>query len=224
MDKVILICKSQIFLELLRKLLSECGFLVTGEVSTEHGTLQLLDESAHHSLRFIIVEGSFCWQNNAFLKLLRQKAPKSMIVLLANAEDVHRLSQESLFSFDGIISARSTAEILVQSLRLLQLGERVVSKDLIMSLLEWTPVIAPDGETSTPGDPAPPTREARKEHVPSRREAEILSYLVRGLSNKVIARRLGITEATVKVHLKGLLRKIRASNRTQAAVCAEQWG
>jgi two-component system nitrate/nitrite response regulator NarL len=52
------------------------------------------------------------------------------------------------------------------------------------------------------------------------RETEILKFLVNGDSNKVIARHLGITEATVKVHMKGILRKIRACNRTQAAIWA----
>ena len=41
-----------------------------------------------------------------------------------------------------------------------------------------------------------------------------------GASNKLIAIRLGIAEATVKVHLKTLLRKIDVNNRTQAAIWA----
>jgi two-component system, NarL family, nitrate/nitrite response regulator NarL len=52
------------------------------------------------------------------------------------------------------------------------------------------------------------------------REQEILQTLVTGASNKMIANRLGITEATVKVHLKTLLRKIDVNNRTQAAIWA----
>jgi two-component system, NarL family, nitrate/nitrite response regulator NarL len=44
--------------------------------------------------------------------------------------------------------------------------------------------------------------------------------LVAGHSNKLIARHLGITEATVKVHLKSVQRKIRVENRTQAAIWA----
>jgi len=43
---------------------------------------------------------------------------------------------------------------------------------------------------------------------------------VTGASNKMIANKLGITEATVKVHLKTLLRKIDVNNRTQAAIWA----
>jgi two-component system nitrate/nitrite response regulator NarL len=48
--------------------------------------------------------------------------------------------------------------------------------------------------------------------------------LVEGASNKVIANQLAITEATVKVHLKSILRKINASNRTQAAIWALHHG
>uniref|UniRef100_Q07KU0 Two component transcriptional regulator, LuxR family n=1 Tax=Rhodopseudomonas palustris (strain BisA53) TaxID=316055 RepID=Q07KU0_RHOP5 len=54
----------------------------------------------------------------------------------------------------------------------------------------------------------------------SGREEAILDGLVRGLSNKQIARECSITEATVKVHMKSILRKIRVSNRTQAAIWA----
>jgi len=54
----------------------------------------------------------------------------------------------------------------------------------------------------------------------SARERAILACLVRGDPNKVIALHLRITEATVKVHMKNLLRKIAATNRTQAAIWA----
>lgn len=54
----------------------------------------------------------------------------------------------------------------------------------------------------------------------SDRERQILLRLADGASNKTIARDLTITEATVKVHIKGLLRKLQVKNRTQAAV----WG
>lgn len=58
----------------------------------------------------------------------------------------------------------------------------------------------------------------------SMRENQILGYLVRALPNKAIACELHITEATVKVHIKALLRKIRASNRTEAAIWALSHG
>ena len=52
------------------------------------------------------------------------------------------------------------------------------------------------------------------------RENQVLGYLVRALSNKEIARELQITEGTVKVHVEALLRKVRARNRTEAAIWA----
>ena len=58
----------------------------------------------------------------------------------------------------------------------------------------------------------------------SEREAQILDGLVQGHANKVIARTCDITEATVKVHMKSILRKIQVANRTQAAVWALEHG
>ena len=54
----------------------------------------------------------------------------------------------------------------------------------------------------------------------SPREKSILRCLIEGDSNKCIARRVDISEATVKVHIKAILRKIQVQNRTQAAI----WG
>jgi DNA-binding NarL/FixJ family response regulator len=54
----------------------------------------------------------------------------------------------------------------------------------------------------------------------SSRERLIIAHLMEGHSNKVIARDLRIAEATVKAHVKNILNKIRATNRTQAAMWA----
>lgn len=56
------------------------------------------------------------------------------------------------------------------------------------------------------------------------REIDILKCLTVGASNKVIARKLNIAEATVKIHMKSLLRKVGARNRTQAALWAVEAG
>jgi two-component system, NarL family, nitrate/nitrite response regulator NarL len=57
-------------------------------------------------------------------------------------------------------------------------------------------------------------------HGLSRRETSILRLLMQGAPNKLIAHQLAITEATVKVHIKAMLRKLRLHNRTQAALWA----
>lgn len=64
------------------------------------------------------------------------------------------------------------------------------------------------------------TASARENATLTRREQEILQGLAQGLSNKLIARSLDITEATVKVHVKNLLKKLGFRSRLEAAVWA----
>ena len=61
-------------------------------------------------------------------------------------------------------------------------------------------------------------------HRISAREEQILRGLVKGHSNKMIGSTCGVTEATIKVHMKSILRKIGVANRTQAAVWARDNG
>lgn len=58
----------------------------------------------------------------------------------------------------------------------------------------------------------------------TRRETEVLLLVVQGLANKQIARRLGISERTVKAHLTSTFQRIGVSDRTQAALWAERHG
>lgn len=58
------------------------------------------------------------------------------------------------------------------------------------------------------------------------REKEVLTYLVKGQSNKDIARALDLQVVTVKLHVRGICRKMKVANRTQAALLAKEngWG
>ena len=64
------------------------------------------------------------------------------------------------------------------------------------------------------------------EPMPSRpltkRQREVLALLTQGLSNKEIARMIGIAEATTKIHMAALIRNLGARNRTEAAFMAAQ--
>jgi two-component system, NarL family, nitrate/nitrite response regulator NarL len=89
-------------------------------------------------------------------------------------------------------------------------------------LLDNAPVV-PDPESLSeyrPPEPASDVAQTDDLGRLSSREHLVLMHLTRGDSNKCIARVLNIAEATVKVHVKSLLRKIRVCNRTQAAMWA----
>lgn len=58
----------------------------------------------------------------------------------------------------------------------------------------------------------------------SKREKQVLEGLTQGLANKEIARKLGLQEVTVKLHVRTLCRKLQARNRTHAAMIAKETG
>jgi len=97
------------------------------------------------------------------------------------------------------------------------LGETVLPTHLMTQLLDTAPVSAeePRDNAGIGLDLSDPR--LRKL---STRESQILNCLTDGAPNKVIARKLDVAEATVKVHIKAILRKIGATNRTQAAMWA----
>ena len=65
--------------------------------------------------------------------------------------------------------------------------------------------------------------EGQNGHNLTARQKTVLELLGRGQSNKAIARRLGMREGTVKVHVRQIMRKFGVSNRTQVAiVCANE--
>ena len=92
------------------------------------------------------------------------------------------------------------------------LGQKVMPTELAAALINGAAGVQPVNGKSV------------ESYGLSERELEILRCLVNGDANKVIANRLDITEATVKVHMKSLLRKIKAGNRTQAAIWALNHG
>jgi two-component system, NarL family, nitrate/nitrite response regulator NarL len=120
-----------------------------------------------------------------------------------------------------------SAAALVQSLDVVLLGGVVIPKGLaqtkrVQPPLDAVPALQNPEDRSERGQLQPTIDLAQTGDVIrlSERERTILMQLMEGASNKHIARALNIAEATVKVHVKNLLRKIRVKNRTQAAM----WG
>jgi len=216
MDTVGLVLRSQLLRDAVRIMLSENGFVVALEASDGDSVLEALRQT-NRAVDFVIVDAAFCDEEKHLSKKISEANVGGHIVVLSNDADLDRLSREDIALAAGIITCDITSEAMIQALRLVKAGERVVGRDIMKSLMsreseDNVPEEHPDCETG--GDC----------QGPSPREVDILKYLLNGCTNKDIARGLGITEATVKVHLKCLLRKIRAGNRTQAAIWAANNG
>jgi two-component system, NarL family, nitrate/nitrite response regulator NarL len=140
----------------------------------------------------------------------KERFPATRIVVLADRFDLSFVRQGRDAGVNGFCLIGSSREVLITSLELVRLGELVLPPALVGALLDEVP--------STPDlKPADP----RLSSI-SAREAAILTCLMEGASNKVIARKLGLAEETVKAHLKAILRKIGVANRTQAALWAAE--
>lgn len=110
----------------------------------------------------------------------------------------------------------TNARALIKSLELVMLGITLFPQNVVAT------VFPKDGvcEHQEAASRAVGRVRSKDLDILSDRESRILECLKTGDSNKVLARKLGISEATVKVHVKAILRKIHVQNRTQAAFWA----
>lgn len=111
-------------------------------------------------------------------------------------------------------------DAFIKSIELVMMGGMVFPPAFLTSTLDAEERDADDAPAPQDGDPAAVQADDGLARQLSPREISILQCLIEGDSNKCIARKINIAEATVKVHIKAILRKIRVQNRTQAAI----WG
>jgi two-component system nitrate/nitrite response regulator NarL len=150
------------------------------------------------------------------------------VIMLADRPDPEELLEAIEAGGDCYLLKQETGpKVLLKSLELVMLGGVVIPQGLI-SLLRNRGGLQLERDQSPDNSAEPRPECARAQFFVdaalvarlSDREQAILSQLMRGLSNKHIARELNVAEATVKVHIKSLLRKTRMKNRTQVAM----WG
>lgn len=152
-----------------------------------------------------------------FIREAKRQHPAARVVAIANGLDCGTVHSAMSTGVDSFCLSTSASEVLIKTLELAMLGERIVPGSLVRTLLNQelarsgTAEVVPLAERRS-ADP--------KLQKLSPRETVILQSLMGGDPNKVIARKLDITEATIKVHVKAILRKIGVANRTQAAMWA----
>ncbi|MBV2127580.1 two-component system response regulator NarL [Arsukibacterium indicum] len=140
----------------------------------------------------------------ATLKKMRDEGVTSRIVMLtvsdADEDVVNAISNGA----DGYLLKDSDPEILLDQIKRSLTGKMVLSEAITQVLA--TALRRPAVKTSA------------ELNSLTNREHEILSFIAKGLSNKLIARELNISDGTVKVHVKHLLKKLGLRSRVEAAV------
>ena len=146
------------------------------------------------------------------LRTIRQNGLEMPIAILTTSSSETDLVEALRNGAQGYLLKDMEPDDLVVSLLDIVEGKTVVAPTL-------TPVLAKvvQGESIPTGEPKPID-------TLTPRETEILGLLAEGQSNKVIARNLGISDGTVKLHVKAILRKLEVHSRVEAAVMAVEHG
>jgi len=168
---------------------------------------------------FIIDGQSYGEKAISVIDQIKARFPDAKIVILAEVFEADAISAAWKAGAHGFCLTNSQREILIGSLELVMLGEMVLPSAFVLSMTEPHAGYTRPSPAENFGRSEAYGSSGRKLSV---REAQILEYLREGAPNKVIARQLNLSESTVKVHVKAILKKVGACNRTQAALWAKR--
>ena len=150
------------------------------------------------------------WVQSA-IELLRVRLPGASTVVLADRNEVAEVNRALTHGVRGYIPTSVEWEVAVAALMLVSAGGTFVPADALRSTAS-KPSDQPEGERQG--------RSAGLDLTP--RELSVIDLLREGKPNKVIAAQLDMQENTVKVHVRNILKKLNATNRTHAAFVANR--
>jgi DNA-binding NarL/FixJ family response regulator len=143
------------------------------------------------------------------IRRIRERRPEARVLVLSSFLDDERLFPAVRAGAAGYMLKDAEPHELVRAIRTVHRGEGLLHPAVAARLME----------EFADGSPPPPDAGDL-----TTREREVLMLIARGLSNKLIARELSISEKTVKAHVSSILAKLGVTDRTQAALYAVRAG
>lgn len=132
--------------------------------------------------------------------------PEVRVVMLTVSQEDHKLVDALRAGAKGYLLKSLNSDEFINLLRGLEKGEPPIPSSVTMRLMNYV------AQQSSPN-------EIRNDNL-TEREVELLGCLGLGLPNKLIADRLGVSDNTVKYHIKNILQKLNFNNRAEAAAYA----
>ena len=149
------------------------------------------------------------------LKELRHRKIESPVLMLTMSREESDLRAALQNGAQGYLLKDMEPEELIPALEAVASGDNIVAKELVGSL---TRIVQSKNSEEVETSEESPFAELTP------RELEILGHIAEGQSNKAIARDLDISDGTVKLHVKSILRKLGMHSRVEAAVKAVEHG
>lgn len=162
---------------------------------------------------FIVVLESSCGRQalESLTARARRLAPRSRLLALMDASEREHIEVANAFGICCIHDIQSLNELIENGSRRTTTAHAPVRH--IGGTIDWP---ADEGRSSGAGARSPGLQQLTP------RERDVLQRVDRGLPNKVIAYELGISCCTVKIHIRNIMQKLKARNRTQAVFLARQ--
>lgn len=197
---VVLIGGSDLLRRGLKLILEQSGIRIAADYASVEETK--VREAESSAVIFLLIHGPGRRPVREEIHDLRRVDTESRIIVMLSRLAADELVEVFAAGGDGLVLEDISAQALHDSLTLIALGEKVFPSQLAALI----------------------SNDRRAETLPlsplTRRELEVVRRLAQGRSNKEIANELALALATVKVHVKSLLRKLGVHNRTQAAIWA----
>jgi two-component system nitrate/nitrite response regulator NarL len=220
-SRAVLLGENRLFRDGIRRMLEKSCISVAGEGRDLAELASVADLGACPELIILHLPSENIAESPLdLIENLRRRFPVAKLVLLADPSAKSILPAFVQADVSAILLTEISGGMLERSLELVLSDHRLFPAD-IMSWITSGRRAEGDGGHSSDGENLDEGNNHLALSPPlSRREYQVVRCLAIGLSNKTIARELNITEGTVKVHVKGLLRKVKAANRTQLAIWA----
>jgi len=140
----------------------------------------------------------------SLLEMASEKFPMIPIVVLSASKDISDMNRSMAAGAMGYIPKDATGKLMVGAINLVLSGGLYIPPDMVTN------------QNNDISD--------KKDVSLTQRQTEVMAMLAKGLSNKVIAADLEITEATIKMHITSIMKSLGVSNRTQAVIAAQKLG
>jgi two-component system, NarL family, nitrate/nitrite response regulator NarL len=214
----VIVGPSELLREGLTRILSAASYrILASSISVE--TLALPSISQHRPILLVIDAGRDLTAAIEQIGVFKVRRPYSRVVVIGDSV----ASAEAISAFEAGANVYFPMDApfnrFIKLLDLAMLGETIVPAAVLPAMAHELDTHSDPHRTFARRTSLERTQNASAPRM-SAREQCILKLLIDGNSNKVIARKINVAEATVKVHIKAILRKIRVSNRTQAAIWA----